>query len=149
MKKILKYIVLLMGIVALQAQEKTMEVVNVSDPEEEVPFAVVETVPQFEACKGVEPALQRNCFVELVNQHIRKHFSYPKEARKQKISGRVIVTFIIDSEGKITHISSRGEPILCQEAERIIKLLPPLQPGKNRRKNVAVTYAVPITFMLD
>ena len=63
------------------------------------------------------------------------------------IQGRVSVMFIIDAQGYITGVKSRGpDKILEAEAERIIKLLPKMQPGKQRGRPVKVAYAVPIFF---
>ena len=54
---------------------------------------------------------------------------------------------MIDSKGYTTNVRSRGpDKILETEAERIISLLPKMQPGKQRGKAVKVSYAVPIFF---
>ncbi|WP_336622126.1 energy transducer TonB [Algibacter miyuki] len=66
------------------------------------------------------------------------------------IQGRVSVVFIINSEGVTTNVRSRGpDKILEVEAERIISLLPKMQPGKQRGKAVKVAYAVPIFFKYE
>ena len=51
---------------------------------------------------------------------------------------------------KVTKIRSRGpDKLLETEAERIIGLLPNMQPGKQRNKPVGVPYSVPINFKLQ
>jgi protein TonB len=140
---------------SLYAQEgHTIKVIpapslNENEIEENVPLAVIEVVPQFPACKNAEKARQRDCFQEHMNLHVRKNFNYPKEAYENKISGRVFVSFTIDKEGKVTNISTRGEAILCKEAERIVQLLPTFIPGQMRGVNVSTVYTMPITFRLD
>lgn len=57
--------------------------------------------------------------------------------------------FQIDKTGTVTKIQSRGpDKILEAEAERIISLLPKMEPGKQRNKPVAVPYSIPINFKL-
>lgn len=123
--------------------------VNENETEENVPIAVVEVVPQFEACKNLERAKQFDCFQENMYRHVSKNFNYPTEAFENKISGRVFVSFTIDKEGKVTNISTRGEAILCKEAERIVQLLPTFIPGQMRGVNVSTVYSMPITFRLE
>jgi periplasmic protein TonB len=142
----------LLAFVSLQAQERATELVPVpslNDEDSNVPIAIVEQIPLFEACKELDKSMHRECFNQMINKHIAENFNYPDEAIKQKIGGRVFVNFIIDKEGKVTDISTRGEAILCQEAERIIKLLPQFIPGQMRGKNVTVAFSIPINFRLD
>ena len=45
--------------------------------------------------------------------------------------------FTIDENGVVTDIRSRGpHPKLEKEAERVVKLLPKMEPGKQRKQNV-------------
>jgi protein TonB len=58
--------------------------------------------------------------------------------------------FVIDSKGYASGVRSRGpDKILEKEAERIIGLLPKMQPGKQRGKAVKVSYAIPIFFRFE
>lgn len=58
--------------------------------------------------------------------------SYPKEAYKKGIQGRVTCSFIVNADGSISHISVlRGvEPSLNKEAVRILSKMPEWTPGK-------------------
>ena len=57
------------------------------------------------------------------------------------------MVFVIDKDGNITNIRSRGpDKILEKEAERIVGLLPKMIPGKQRGKPVKVPYSLPIHF---
>ena len=113
----------------------------------DVPFAVIEDVPVFPGCEGLSKSKTKECFQNKVQEHVIKNFNYPEEALQLGIQGRVSVIFVIDSKGNATGIRSRGpDKILEQEAERIIRLLPKMQPGKQRGKPVRVAYAVPIYF---
>ncbi len=127
----------------------SVEDVAVEEVEEdvEVPFSVIEDIPVFPGCENVAKSQRRNCFQEKMDAHVRKNFTYPEAALDLGIQGKVFVMFIIDSKGNVTGIRSRGpDKILEKEAERIIKLLPQMIPGKQRGKPVRVPYSVPIVF---
>lgn len=121
--------------------------------DEAVPFAVVEQIPLFEACKNVERKEQMNCFQEEISNHIKKELKYPREAKKEKIEDRVITIFEFDKDGKVTNIQVKGKKsdykaLFEAEAKRIIQTLPQFSPGLQRGKPVVVKYAIPITFKL-
>ena len=112
-----------------------------------VPFAVVDEVPVFPGCENVSDP--RACFQTKIEDHVRKHFNYPLEAQKAGIQGRVNIIFTIGSDGTISNIRTRGPNVsLEEEAERIIKRLPTMIPGKQKGAIVAVPFSMPITFML-
>lgn len=113
----------------------------------EVAFAVIEDVPVYPGCEGLSKSATKDCFQKKVQEHVIKNFKYPETALELGIQGRVSVIFMIDTKGHVTGVRSRGpDKILEGEAERIISLLPKMQPGKQRGKPVKVAYAVPIYF---
>jgi protein TonB len=121
--------------------------------DEAIPFQVVEQIPLFKNCKTVEKKEQMNCFYEEMEKHVKKHLKYPKEAKKNNIESRVSVHFEIDKNGKVTNIQARGKQtefksLFEEEAIRIISLLPNFIPATQRKKPVAVKYAIPINFKL-
>ena len=123
--------------------------VNVEEVEEdvEVAFAIIEDVPVFPGCEGLSKNETKDCFQKKVQEHVMKNFRYPETALQLGIQGRVSVVFIVDSKGFTTNIRSRGpDKLLEKEAERIIGLLPKMEPGKQRGKPVKVAYGVPIFF---
>ncbi|KAB1069085.1 energy transducer TonB [Tamlana haliotis] len=129
-----------------------VEAVEVEEIEEDVqvPFAVIEHVPVFPGCEQGTNDEKIACFQEKMKAHISKHFRYPQSALDLGVQGRVSVVFIIDANGKIASIRSRGpDKTLEKEAERIIGLLPDMIPGKQRGKPVKVSYAVPIFFKYE
>lgn len=134
-------------------EERVVEVedVGVEEVEEdiEVPFAVIERVPRFPGCTGNNVEL-RACFQEKMQEHLLKNFRYPDAAAELEIQGRVFVFFLIDKNGDVTNIKSRGpSQLLEKEAERIMSLLPKMEPGKQRNKSVGVPYSIPINFKLQ
>ena len=66
------------------------------------------------------------------------------------IQGRVYVRFVIDKNGDIIQIQTRGpDKNLEKEAQRIIGKLPKMIPGKQRGRPVRVPFSIPITFRLQ
>lgn len=116
---------------------------------EKVPFSVVEQGPLFKKCERVSLKEQKKCFNEHIMQHISSHLVYPKKSYEEGIQGRVLMQFVVDTDGSITNINTRGPYLgeeLVEEAKRIIKELPHFIPGKHLGKTVKVKYGVPITF---
>ena len=87
--------------------------------------------------------------VELLN-FIAANTVYPAGAKSSGIQGRVIVRFIVTSEGNVTDIEVlKGvDPLLDAEAKRVVGQLPGWKPGILGGKPVNVFYMVPITFTL-
>jgi TonB family protein len=103
-----------------------------------VPFVVVEEMPMF---PGGDSALLA---------YIAKNTTYPEEAKKNGVQGRVIVRFCVTEEGKVSLVTVlKGvSPELDKEAIRVVSSLPSFYPGKQGGKPVPVWYMVPITFGL-
>ena len=117
--------------------------------EKEIDFDSVERPPIYPGC---EPYIQqlRSCFQRKIQIHINKNFRYPEFAQKTGIQGRVFVQFIIDKDGSIVGIRTRGpDKNLEKEAQRIIGKLPTMTPGKQRGRPVRVPFSIPITFKLQ
>jgi protein TonB len=76
---------------------------------------------------------------------------YPDAAKKAGIKGRVIVTFVVRSDGRITDARViRGvDPSLDAEALRLINSMPKWTPGVQDGKAVNVRYNVPFSFKLS
>ena len=133
-------------------QEEVIEDVEVMEEEVEVdvPFAIIEDVPLFPGCENVKKSERRKCFQENIQRHIAKNFRYPEIAQEMGIQGRVYVQFVIDKDGSITGIRTRGpDKNLEKEANRIISKLPKMTPGKQRGRAVRVPFSIPITFRLQ
>lgn len=79
------------------------------------------------------------------------NIKYPAEAAKNGIEGRVIVRFVIGSDGTVGNVEIvRGvDPQLDAEAVRVINAMPKWTPGKQDGKPVAVRYTIPVTFRTD
>ena len=103
------------------------------------PLDVVEEMPQF---PGGAAALM---------QYLSKNIRYPEDAHKNNIQGRVIVNFIVETDGSITEakVWRSIHPLLDAEALRVINAMPKWNPGIQGGKPVRVKYTVPVTFKLQ
>ena len=130
------------------------DVVVVEAPEEdiEVPFAVIENVPVFPGCENEKGNnAKKQCMSDKIAQFVNKRFNTDL-ASDLGLSGRqrISVIFKIDKSGNITNIAARApHPGLEKEAQRVIGLLPKMQPGKQRGKAVTVPYSLPILFQVQ
>ena len=119
------------------------------EKETEIPFALIEDVPLFPGCETVSKSKRRDCFQNKMNRHIIQNFRYPEFAQKNGIQGRVFIQFMIEKDGNISGIRSRGpHGSLERAAERIIEKLPKMTPGYVNGLPVRVPFSIPITFRL-
>ena len=79
------------------------------------------------------------------------NIKYPAEAAKQGIEGRVIVQFVVGIDGTVSNVKLMRpvNPLLDQEALRVVTAMPKWTPGKQDGKPVAVKYTIPVTFRQD
>lgn len=101
-------------------------------------FASVDVLPEFPGgMKGWGDYLQSS-------------LKYPDELRKNKITGRVILSFIVLKNGSITDIKVlRGIGYGAdEEAIRVVKESPKWKPGTSNGEPVNVAYTIPIFFQL-
>ena len=130
-----------------------IEEVEVEEVEEdiEVPFSVIENVPIFPGCESGNNDAKRKCMSEKIAKFVNKKFNTDL-AGDLGLTGRqrIIVAFKIDKNGNVTSVRARApHPRLAQEAERVVKSLPKMKPGKQRGKAVIVPYSLPILFQVQ
>jgi len=101
-------------------------------------FVVVEKMPEY---PGGDEALFK---------FIYENVMYPPEAKERGIQGKVILRFVVTSDGSVEDVTVvRGiDPLLDAEAVRVMSLLPDWIPGTQRGQPVDVYYSVPISFSL-
>lgn len=130
-----------------------VEDIEVADEEipDQIPFVLIENAPVFPGCENEKTEEgKRECFQEMMQNHIRKNFRYPELAQEMGIEGKVNVIFVIQKDGSIGNVQMRGpDKSLEAEAARIISKLPKMAPGKQRGTAVKVPYSIPITFRLN
>lgn len=84
-------------------------------------------------------------------QHLSKNIRYPAEAHTNNIQGRVVVSVIINTDGKATNaqIVQGVAPSLDAEALRVATTMPDWTPGTKDGKPVNVKYTFPVVFRLQ
>ena len=83
-------------------------------------------------------------------EYIQKNLTYPLKAKEDGISGQVLVQFIVDETGKVRKVEIKKgiDPVLDQEAARVINSSPKWMPGKKEGRKVAVQLVYPVLFQL-
>ena len=101
-------------------------------------FDSVEQMPEF---PGGMSAL-----IDFLSSNIK----YPEDAIKQNIGGRVIVMFVVETDGSITNVRVARTvfPSLDSEAIRVVKSMPKWKPGKEKGRVVRVNYTLPVIFSI-
>ena len=83
-------------------------------------------------------------------EYLKKKLRYPDLAEKRKISGTVLVKFIIDENGKVVHIGPvTGPEELKSEGIRIIRESGTWLPGMQNGIKVKAYHEQPIVFRLE
>ncbi|MBQ8127849.1 MAG: M56 family metallopeptidase [Prevotella sp.] len=102
-------------------------------------FDVVEQMPEFPG--GMEALMQ----------FLSKNMKYPDEATKAGQEGRVIVSFVVEADGRVTNakVVKSVAPLLDAEALRVIGLMPRWEPGRQNGEAVRVKYTIPVAFRLQ
>lgn len=107
--------------------------------EEDIPFVNVETKPRFQGGEATT-----------FSRWVSEHLSYPTIAQEMCISGRVMLEFTIRKDGRLADIKVlRGvDPILDEEAIRVVSNSPRWEPGMQQDRPVNVRYQFPVIFRL-
>ncbi len=144
MKRLLRLLAFILIPVGVMAQNDGIpaDTVNVAEQEEaelgEI-FIDVEEMPEY---PGGYDAMYK---------YIAENISYPPIAVEKNIQGKVYVQIVIDKVGQVQEsvVVRSVDPILDNEAIRIIRNMPNWTPGKQRGKPVNVRMILPITFALN
>lgn len=111
------------------------------DSEDDKPVRIAEVYPEF---PGGDAALFK---------FLRENIKYPSLESEEEIQGMVILTFVVDKEGKISQIAPlkevKGGKGLTDEAIRVVGKMPVWKPGRMNGKPVSVQYNLPIRFVLN
>lgn len=81
---------------------------------------------------------------------LTRNLRYPPEAQRQKIQGKVVVSFIVNKDGSIASptIVTSANPLLDREALRVIRMMPHWKPGLDGGKPCRTMFAIPVNFAL-
>ncbi len=106
---------------------------------EEEPYIMVEVMPAF-----------RGGDFNKFRDWIYNRTNYPQAAIDAKIEGTVYLTFIVEKDGTVTNvIVLKGvNPLLDEEAIKVISESPRWSPGLQRGQPVRVRFQIPLNFHL-
>lgn len=104
-----------------------------------VPFSQASKKPGFQGGDA-------NTFAKWVSDNL----NYPEEAKKDKIAGRVMLQFVVGTDGSVSGVKVLHgvNPLLDAEAVRVISSSPNWTPGELNGEIIAVTYQFPVIFQL-
>lgn len=76
---------------------------------------------------------------------------YPAAAREQSLSGSVIASLTIDTDGKVrdVNIVKSNNELFANEVRRVLAKAPDWRPFVKDGKRVEVKYMLPVNFVLD
>lgn len=85
-----------------------------------------------------------------LDEYLAKNVHYPDSARKYKVTGSVVVKFLVFEDGSIKNAEvENGIGAGCdEEAKRVIAAMPAWKPGMNNGQPVKVLMKQPVAFKL-
>lgn len=89
--------------------------------------------------------------IDTFRRWVAQNMKYPQEALENRISGRVVASFVINTDGKLSNIKIIQSPdiILSTEVIRILRLAPKWTPGFKDGKPVKVEFSIPCDFNIS
>ena len=81
-------------------------------------------------------------------EFLQTNLKYPEDAIKQKVGGRVMVMFVVETDGSLSNVrvARKVFPSLDAEAVRVVKTMPKWKPGKEKGRAVRVNFTLPVVF---
>ena len=94
-----------------------------------------------------EPVGGEKAWAKFLNKNLR----FPYAAQEEGVSGRVILSFVIEKDGSLSNISVERQAGhgFDEEALRVLKLAKAWKPGMQNGQPVRVRYDIPINFQLS
>ncbi len=103
-------------------------------------FLVAETMPSF-----------MDGTIETFRAWVMQNVKFPQIALENNIHGRVVLSFVIDKDGRLTNVEVLQAPdrSLAEEAVRVLNKSPKWSPGKQRNQTVRVRFTLPVDFRVQ
>ncbi|MBQ9962994.1 MAG: M56 family metallopeptidase [Alistipes sp.] len=109
--------------------------------------AVAQDVPQSNV---VEESVEINDYQDFY-RWVLMNVQYPAAAREQGLSGSVVASLTIDTDGKVTDVKivKSDNELFANEVSRVLAKAPDWKPFVREGKRVEVKYMLPVNFILD
>ncbi len=132
------------GISTYERDSEVLELNMLFDEEEideDQVFILVEQMPTFGDSENSES----------FRTYVGRNLIYPQYAAENGIQGKVFVEFTIEIDGKVSEVKViKGiDPLLDNEAVRVIESSPAWNPGMQRGKPVRVRMNFPVNFIIE
>ena len=145
------------NITVSEKKESIQESIQKEDVDDDtgVHFALVKNKPVYPGCEiHTDNTSKKGCFEQSVRDFVSNNFNTSLGNTLDIPSGKVSIytTFTIDKNGVIKNVKAmtRSNPLLKEEAIRVVNLLPVFTPGQDLYgQPVSVIYSLPIAFMVD
>lgn len=143
MKKLFASLALLVAISAMGAVNQSHEsfdcgnrMVIVEDTLQQEVVIVAEKMPEYPG--GMKELMK----------YLSTNVRYPKQCQDTGLQGKVVVQFVVETNGRITNakVVTKLHPLLDREALRVIYAMPKWTPGMNKGEAVRVRYTLPVIF---
>ncbi|MDR2936000.1 MAG: energy transducer TonB [Rikenellaceae bacterium] len=107
--------------------------------EEEIVFINAEVMPKFQGGD-----------VNRFRAWVMERLKYPVIAAENNIQGRVMLSFVVEKDGRVTGIEVLASPdrSLSEETVRVVSASPEWKPGEQRGMAVRVCHTLPVEFRL-
>jgi TonB family protein len=114
-------------------------VVSCEKPMTREVLSEVEVMPEFPGGK------------EALWQFFGENFVYPDELKEEGIEGKVILSFVVESDGSVSNVKAvkSDHPKLEQPAADFVSQMPDWKPGMQDGKAVAVELKLPVMYTMD
>lgn len=128
----------LLALPSLSPDAQGQQPSSLQQQDDEKIYAIVDTAPSF---PGGMSAMMK---------YLAENIRYPEAAVKARKQGRVMVLFVIERNGEVSHarVVQGISTELDQEALRVVSAMPKWEPGRHQGKVVRTRYIVPIVYRL-
>lgn len=132
--------------VVLKPTDPVFDITPIEPP---LNIMAVQRVPVFPGCESeTNNDGRRKCLADKLTKLVQRKFDVDV-ASVLGLSGKqkIYVSFKINKQGEVEIVETKANHIdLEKEANRVIKKIPTMEPGKNNNKPVEVSYMLPIQF---
>ena len=125
----------------IEIQEETSGITGSSASAEDMELHTLDGIENYPEFPGGHSA-----FIKFLSRNLK----YPANAVERGIEGKVLISFIIEKNGRLSNIKIlRGIGYGCdEEAIRVLEKSPEWKPGIQNKQKVRVAYTLPINFSL-
>lgn len=89
--------------------------------------------------------------IDSLTAFLQREIVYPPIAKENGINGTVLIEFVVERDGRVTHGKVKVPlfPDCDVEALRVVMSMPRWKPGKNLGKPIRCFYMVPVRFEIE